>query len=329
MTDGLTISAATSLGADELAAITELVRVAAGEDGFTALNEAALLHLRHPRDAVVHVLARSGEELVGYAQLESHGRDQQIASARQSVSPLNESFSTSQLVVHPGHRRVGVGAALLAKVLALTTSPLRLWAMGNTPAARALAASGQLVAVRELLIMTRSLSEPVARPRLPGETTVRTFVVGQDEQRWLEVNARAFRDHPEQGQLTRADLDDRMSESWFDPAGFFLAVRRGAPAPEPAAADDVDATTPERIVGFHWTKQHPGRLGEVYVLGVEPSAGGDGLGKALLAYGLQHLQERGNTSVQLYVEAGHTRAVSLYAGYGFTVASRDVMYASS
>jgi mycothiol synthase len=81
------------------------------------------------------------------------------------------------------------------------------------------------------------------------------------------------------------------------------------------------------MVGFHWTKQHPDLLGEVYVLGVDPGSGGHGLGKALLGQGLSHLRDRGNTSVQLYVEADHGRAVALYAGYGFTVASRDVMYA--
>jgi mycothiol synthase len=162
--------------------------------------------------------------------------------------------------------------------------------------------------------MTRSLSEPLPPVRLPPGTTLRTFVVGQDEEEWLGVNSRAFRTHPEQGQLTRDDLADRMAESWFDPDGFFLAVR--------AAADDARG----RMVGFHWTKQHPDGLGEVYVLGVDPSAGGGGLGKALLGRGLQHLRDQGNTVVQLYVEAD-SRAVGLYAGYGFRVASRDVMYA--
>jgi mycothiol synthase len=186
--------------------------------------------------------------------------------------------------------------------------------MGNTPAARALAATHGLLPARELLIMTRPLLEPVPEPPLPPGTTLRTFVVGQDEEEWLGVNARAFRGHPEQGRLSRSDLEERMAEPWFDPAGFFLAVR-------------TDAEGAERVVGFHWTKQHPDGLGEVYVLGVDPSAGGGGLGKSLLARGLQHLRERGNTSVQLYVEADHGRAVALYAGYGFTVASRDVMYA--
>ncbi len=81
------------------------------------------------------------------------------------------------------------------------------------------------------------------------------------------------------------------------------------------------------MVGFHWTKQHGDRLGEVYVLGVSPTAGGRGLGKALLLTGLQYLRWRGNANVQLYVEADQAGAVRLYRHYGFTTASRDVMYA--
>ena len=46
------------------------------------------------------------------------------------------------------------------------------------------------------------------------------------------------------------------------------------------------------MVGFHWTKQHQDQLGEVYVLGIAPSAAGRGLGKALLLTGLRSLQRR-------------------------------------
>jgi mycothiol synthase len=100
-----------------------------------------------------------------------------------------------------------------------------------------------------------------------------------------------------------------MAEPWFDPAGFFLAERAGT------------------LVGFHWTKQHAGTLGEVYVLGVDPGAGGRGLGGALLDVGLQHLRAVGDTEVELYVEGDHAHAVGLYTGRGFSTASRDVMYA--
>ncbi|HEX8508724.1 MAG TPA: mycothiol synthase [Propionibacteriaceae bacterium] len=296
MPDGPIITAA-ALTADRVDAVTDLVALAARDDGFSALNESAVLALTHPRAGVLHLLLQQGPDLVAYAQLDAGPGG---STGHQVVG---------QLVVHPGHRRRGLGSQLLASLVAASPARLHVWAMGSTSAARALAARAGLVVVRELLIMTRPLEEPPELTPTPEGVLVRSFVVGQDEDRWLSVNARAFASHPEQGQLTRADLLDRMAEPWFDPKGFLVAIRDGA------------------MVGFHWTKQHPGALGEVYVLGVDPDAGGQGLGKALLSRGLDHLHTAGDTSVQLYVEADHAAAVGLYQRSGFTVKSRDVMYA--
>jgi len=282
------------LSAAEVAAVRLLVDAAAALDGFAALNEAGLLHLLHQRAGVQHVLALQdpGDELVGYGQVET-----------------GPAASTGQLVAAPHARRRGVGTALLGTLLRQAPSRLQVWAVGDTAAAQALALRAGLLRSRELLVMARPLTDPLPPPRLPDGVTVRAFVPGQDEQRWLTVNARAFASHPEQGSLTEEDLAERMAEPWFDPAGFLLA----------------EAGT--RLLGFHWTKQHPDHLGEVYVLGVDPTAGGRGLGKALLDTGLRHLQAQGNTAVELYVEADHEHAVGLYRGRGFTTASRDVMYA--
>jgi mycothiol synthase len=181
--------------------------------------------------------------------------------------------------------------------------------MGDSPAARALATAAGMAAKRELLIMERRLDGDLPEPMVPPGVEIRTFVPGQDERAWLRVNAAAFAHHPEQALIDVDDLADRMAAPWFDPRGFFVAT--------------IDDT----MVGFHWTKQHQDQLGEVYVLGIEPSAAGRGLGKALLLTGLRSLQQRGNTRVELYVEADHRAAIGLYLSYGFATVSRDVMYA--
>ena len=292
---------------DEEAAVLALVQAAADHDGHAALNEAAVLHLRHPRSGILHFLARRDGALLGYAQLDSE------------TEPDSEQLvSTAQLVVAPDHRRQQLGTALLEELVARTPARLRIWAQGNSAAAQRLARSQGLVPARELMIMTRPLAEALPRTPVPPGVRLRTFVVGQDEDAWLAVNARAFAHHPEQGRLTRADLAERMAEPWFDARGFFVAVRED---------DATGGSGGQELIGFHWTKEHPDGLGEVYVLGVDPGAGGGGLGKALLARGLQHLKDRGLGLVQLYVEADHERAVGLYRGYGFTESSRDVMYA--
>jgi mycothiol synthase len=284
---------ATSLSPAQTAGVFALLARAEAVDGYGALNEAGLLALRHGSGDQVHLLVPERDRVIGYAQLEEAG-------------PL----VTAALVVDPDLRSRGVGRRLLAAMLADAGSRLRIWAVHDTPAARRLAAHGGLVRSRELLIMERSLDQTLPAAEPPAGVTLRPFRPGADEDTWLAVNARAFADHPEQGSLTRADLEQRMAEPWFDPAGFLLAVDHGTGA----------------VVGFHWTKQHRGRLGEVYVLGVDPTSGWRGLGRPLLAAGLAHLRTVGNSAAILYVEADNEPAVRLYRGFGFTVTRSDVMY---
>jgi mycothiol synthase len=283
---------ADELSETEINGVLRLVADAEAVDRISALNEAALLRLRRPHPTTRHVLISEGEELVGYAQLES-GPD----------------WSAGQLLVSPDHRRAGVGTKLLQQLIMESSSPLRVWAMGDTPAARALATAVGMARQRELLIMERRLDGELPEPVVPAGVQIRTFLPGQDEQQWLRVNAAAFADHPEQAMIDLNDLEDRMAEPWFDPMGFFVATRDRA------------------MIGFHWTKQHQDQLGEVYVLGIAPSEARRGLGKALLLTGLRWLQQQGNSRVKLYVEADHQAAIELYLTYGFTTVSRDVMYA--
>ena len=108
--------------------------------------------------------------------------------------------------------------------------------------------------------------------------------------------------------MDRADFERRAGSDWFDPAGLFVAERDGD------------------IVGFHWTKVEDD-VGEVYVVGVDPSEQGSGLGTALTARGLRHLHESGLRTVDLYVEGDNDPALAVYRRLGFTEHARDVLYA--
>jgi mycothiol synthase len=288
----LTIAVVSQLSEAEITSVLRLRTDAEAVDHLVALNEAAVLRLRRPHPTTRHLLVSEDGDLVGYAQLE-----------------LGTEWSAGQLVVSPSHRREGVGTQLLRRLIMESSTPLRVWAMGDTPAARALALGVGMVRQRELLIMERRLDEKLPKPAIPPGVQIRTFVPGQDEQEWLRVNAAAFASHPEQALIDLDDLKDRMAESWFDARGFFVATKDGS------------------MIGFHWTKQHQDQLGEVYVLGIAPWAARRGLGKALLLTGLRWLQQQGNSRVKLYVESDHQAAIELYLTYGFATASRDVMYA--
>jgi mycothiol synthase len=277
--------------------VLALVERAAEADGQAAVSEQGRLNLRGGRRAGVrHVLLYADDVLTGYGQLEDG-------------DPIEA--PTAELVVGPGQRGQGHGRALGRALLELSGSRLRVWAHGGHPAARHLATRLGLALFRELRQMRRPLPGPgLPTPVLPHGVTVRTFRPGADDAAWLAVNAAAFAHHPEQGSLTQRDLSDRQAEPWFDPHGFFLALRG------------------ERIVGFHWTKTHSAeQLGEVYVLGVHPDEQGSGLGRALTAIGLRHLAyDRGLPTAMLYVDADNLPAVAVYERMGFTVHEVDLMY---
>lgn len=209
-----------------------------------------------------------------------------------------------EIVVDPEHRRRGHGTSLLTQLLAAGES--RFWAHGDLPAARALAATKHLEPARTLLVLRLEMDAPLEPERVPDGVTLRAFEP-DDVDAIVAVNGRAFASHPEQGAMDRVDFDQRASSDWFDPAGLFVAERDG------------------NVVGFHWTKVDHG-IGEVYVVGVDPSEQGSGLGTALTARGLRHLQESGLRTVDLYVEGDNDPALAVYRRLGFTEHARDVLY---
>jgi mycothiol synthase len=284
----------------EVAAVAD---AAAGTDGTAPLSEQALRGLHEP--GTVHLTAREGTQLVGYAQIDTD-----------ATTPDGAPDPVAELVVHPAHRRAGVGTALLSALLDHTPA-LRVWAHGGHPGAAALAARLGLRVDRELWRMRRSLHEPLPEPWIPDGVVLRPFHVGADEAELLRVNGAAFAWHPEQGGWTLADVAVREAEPWFDPWGVLLAVEEAQPA---------------HLLGFHWTKVHPPGpdqpepLGEVYVLAVDPAARGRKLGPALTLAGLAYLRDRGLGAVMLYVEADNASAVRLYRDLGFAPWGTDVSY---
>ncbi|MEU2614418.1 mycothiol synthase [Micromonospora sp. NPDC007271] len=285
----------------EVAEVLALARVAGDADGADPLDEHVLLRLRDPEAPAVHLTARATDNtLTGYAHLDT-------------TDPANG--IGVELAVHPAYRRRGTGRALARGVLATASGPLRAWAHGDHPSAAALAVDLGFARARVLWQLRRPLAAALPEPALPDGVQLRAFRPGEDDEAWLALNNAAFAEHPEQGRWTREDLRVRLAEPWFDPAGFLLAV---------------DSAT-GRLLGFHWTKVHerPGsaRMGEVYVLGVDPSAHRGGLGRALTVAGLAHLRDqRGLDRVMLYVDESNARAVALYEGLGFARWSAHVNY---
>jgi mycothiol synthase len=301
-------------GADVLAAAVR----AATHDGVRPLSEQTVIDVRRlPERPEVHgdtthlvALDRAGEinaKVLGYAHAD-HG----------------QSPATVELVVHPDHRREGVATRLAEEVLQRWPD-CRAWSHGHLPAAQAFADKLGLTVVRELWQMSRPLQgewSDLPEAEVPEGFEVRSFEVGRDEQSWLAVNARSFAAHDEQGRMTLTDLQDRISEPWFDPHGFLLL-------------EDVSSDGPARLAGFHWTKVEPAppgsstqAAGEVYVVGVDPDYQGRGLGRVVTVLGLRHLRACDLPTATLYVDGDNAPAIATYHRLGFERSAVDVMYAA-
>lgn len=284
----------TGLSQAEQSEIRELIAAATAVDGVAPVGDQVLRELGHERTR--HLLATDGAAPVGYLNLAPAGADD---------PPMAE------LAVHPQARRRGIGTDLARAGLAEGGPSTRIWAHGNLTAAQALAARLDLKAVRELLQMRRPLTD-LPPLRTADGVRIATYAGPRDDAELLRVNNAAFSWHPEQGGWTEQEIAERRDEPWFDPAGLFEAFDEHSGA----------------LLGFHWTKTHSAELGEVYVVGVDPSAQGRGLGSVLTLVGLHHLAERGLQTVLLYVEADNSAAVATYRNLGFEVFAVDVAYAA-
>ena len=294
-----------SLNPAQQTGVLDLISAATDQDGIPPIAEHVVLHLRHGGDKDDrHIVVEKDGAIIGYAHLDLTDT---VAGA------------SAELVVHPQHRTGGLGRALLSEIYRIAPHS-RLWSHGDLKSAQKLATENGFQRTRTVIQMRRSLSEHL--PEISIEMTLRSFLPGLDDESWVALNNRVFRDHPEQGNWTLANLRHRMQEKWFDPQGFLLT------------------TDQEKLISFCWTKIHGGHshshdeeethdhdpIGELYAMGVDPDFVHKGLGRAITLAGLAHLRRQGLMSAMLYVDAENFAAIALYKNLGFSEWGRDVMY---
>lgn len=282
----------------DIECVAELLSAAERADGARPLSDHHWLDL----------MEGGREGFAGLIAWES-GHPHPVAYAQ--LSKGNDSWAV-ELVIDPHHRyeALTVGPELLSRALDVVRSQggglVHWWVFEPTGAHETIAASVGLAPGRVLHQMRRPLPTGIAY-----ELDVRSFRLGVDEERWLEVNNLAFADHPEQGGWDIDTLRAREKEPWFDPDGFLL--------------HEVDG----QLAGFCWTKVHRDTqpvLGEIYAIAVHPDFGGRGLGTRLTLAGLDAMATTGISIGMLYVDADNEAAVAMYRAIGFEVHHSDVAF---
>lgn len=244
--------------------------------------------------------------LLEFAQGKRHLVWETDETGRRIGAALDSPFA-AEFVIEPDARGKGHGA----RMLDMLTHPARhgagaaklFWAHGDHPGARALAEHHKLTPERRLLHLALDPIPAGAPSARLNPINAGGGIDAADLHDLLALNAAAFDTHPEQGDLSRADLDLLMAESWFDPEDLLL-LRDG-----------------EQLVGFVWLK-----VDEFYVVGVSPDRRGEGLGRELMDAGFARLASKGIQRAHLYVESDDAAAVGLYTGLGFAEASVDIQY---
>lgn len=282
--------------------LEELIEDATQADDHDPIGEHKFLRLQQGDDVGVAMLAYERDELVGYAHTLAYG-------------PESKRRVSCELVVHPEHRRRGIGSALLRQAIEhardVGAKRIDLWAYNDSPASRRVAEAFSLREIRRLLHMHRHPGEPPV-PVTPEGARVRQFRDGEEDETFVKLNNAVFERHPEQGDWTLGDFQARKRQPWFDPQDILMLEADG------------------KLAGFCWVKVEErgseGRIGEIYVIGTLPEFQGRGLGRYLLSEALQHLSSRDINAVAVYVDESNEAAVRLYESFDFHHHHADVCY---
>jgi mycothiol synthase len=300
--------------AQETPRIARVAEAARSADGHPALGDAVWIDLEHPGADSAGFLTDDA----GYAHIaRSDNATNRATNGATNGAGNGAGNWTLGAAVVPEARARGVRGALVAAAIAHVAAwgggLVTLWVLGATADDDTELTEAGMHPARDLYEMRVPLPLGL-EPQFPSGVRVRPFEIGRDEDAWLAVNNRAFAGHAEQGDWTRATLARRIGEPWFDPTLFLLAE------------DD------RGLVGFDWLKiheahDHDPRLGEIYVIGVDPRGQGSGLGRALAIAGLNAVHDHAGVDTgMLFVAADNEPALALYHALGFTVHRVDRAY---
>jgi mycothiol synthase len=220
------------------------------------------------------------------------------------------------LTVHPERRQRGHGRRLVEAALGIVQARghphLNLYAPTHLEATRAFVTALGFRYHSSLWELRLEAGTSVARPSFPRDVAVRPYGGEPDLQGYVALMNTTFADHPTPLSWTQDMVRTIHELPGFDPGDILLATPEDAP-------DELIGFTRVELVAPGETANGE-REGYVALIGVLPAWRQQGLGRALLHWGIERLRARGAGAVELNVQALNERATRIYTAAGFVPA---------
>jgi ribosomal protein S18 acetylase RimI-like enzyme len=166
-----------------------------------------------------------------------------------------------------------------------------------------------------LLTLTRpaELGVPAVDP--PDHIAIRPLRPGLDEDRYVAVQREAFHDDPFGSGITADDIRHQLELGVVAPDDFFLAESDGQLVGVARALFDAEGRNPDG-----------GPFAEIVGNGVLPEFRRHGIGQALVRAQIQHLHDRGASTICLTVISLRPELIEHYRHAGFAESGRQTIW---
>ncbi|MDA0769516.1 MAG: hypothetical protein BZY79_03815 [SAR202 cluster bacterium Casp-Chloro-G4] len=148
-------------------------------------------------------------------------------------------------------------------------------------------------------------------PSLPDGYSIRPFEIGKDEETLTQLQNVAFGENWGFSPNTVDQISARVRLDRMTPDGILFITDNGQPA------------------AYNWTMisaSESKATGFISMTGVHPDYRGKGLGRAIVAAGMQYLKAQGVDSIELEVDSENTPARELYLKLGFKKVHETLWY---
>lgn len=148
-------------------------------------------------------------------------------------------------------------------------------------------------------------------PSLAENFSIRPFQLGQDEETLTQLQNEAFGENWGFSPNTVDQISARVRLDRVTPEGILFITDNG------------------RAAAYNWTmisSNHNKATGFISMTGVHPDYRGKGLGRAIVAAGMQYLKGQGVDSIELEVDSDNAPARELYLKLGFKKVHETLWY---